>query len=217
MDFKQQIEDYEKGNLDTIARKRFEYALSQDKDLQEALTQFRSRDNSVPEASDFIPSRRHMLKTLGLALILAVGGVSVSNYFQKNTRIEVKRLSFEEVYIQPDLPEPANDPNHVLDYLKAYLRGDQSGLDSLSYKARTMNAPYLRYWTAELYFKERRIDSMLTYLPERFNTKDQDRIHYLEIMGYYFLGEDQLVKEAISRLPTSTERNYLLLYNKLIP
>ena len=218
MDFKEQIEAYENGKLDTIARKRFEFALSQDKELQEALSNYRNRaTGDEPKANDFIPSGKHLLKTIVLGAILAIGGVAVTSYFQENTNKEVPRLAFEEVYIKPNLTQASNDPNKMQYTIKQYLKGNTSSLDSLSYKARRMKSPLIRYWTAELFFREQKIDSMLTYLPERFNTDDQDRVHYLEIMGYYFLGEDQLVQEAISRLPTSTEQKYLLLYNKLIP
>lgn len=160
------------------------------------------------------PSKQHILKVfvLGIFLIL-IGVFAVQLFMPKPTSPPKKQLPLSEIYIKPEWPQ--GDENPFFTHLTTYLKGDKSQLNAMLRLANEGSNPLYKYYLSEVYLLRQQPDSLLTFLPTRFDDSYRDRMHYLTILGYYYYGEKSLALEAMEDLPTDTPRDYLMVYNMI--
>lgn len=158
-----------------------------------------------------LPSKKHLLKVVLFGATLAIIGMFTTQYFMAHPPQAIK-VDFKDIYISPDW-KASKTKTTLHENIVSARAGNISELRKACDNGKR---PETCYYLAEVFLEMEKPDSVMTYIPARFNTKITHRLKYVEVMALYFMGHRDLAKEALQNLPTDTPKDYLVVYNQML-
>ena len=138
-----------------------------------------------------------MLAFSTIVLLLGVIFIEVRLSNHKNNA----EITYANLYVEPTWPvtRSGEDQNSLSQAISSYLNGNR---EKALRKLKSLNTDESRYWVAEIYAKEMKMDSLLKYISDT-NSEDKlirDKALYLKIMAMLI---NNNLNEAESQLDTA--------------
>ncbi len=223
------IEDYIKDELTAADKRKFEAAMSTDKDLAQAVDDFpllgmigealieqdisNIVNDELYKSQQITTSYSYMRKViygilLGLLIVVLMVYLTQSNKGHKENNTP-KQL-YASLYTEPAWPVNRSDTeDNISKAISEYLNGKSSKSKNT---LKSMSTEASEYWLSEIYLSESKYDSTLIYLNTDIGENTEERKQrklYIQILALYLSGRETEAKKAIDSLPSDMDSYYM--------